>query len=234
MSEWERMDERPDCGRDAAAYVLGALEPHEVEPFRRHLRGCVVCRDEVAALGEVVAALPMAAPQLAVDPALRQRVMADVRTARRAIAQESAATSRTPLRASPWRAAVLAAAAAVAGLAIAAGVGAFSSGTQVRVVRATVTLPSASALVRVQGGRGELIIRRMPAAPAGKIYEVWLKGPGAQPAPTSALFDVTSAGSAAVDVPGHLRGVREILVTPEPRGGSVRPTHAPVIIARLA
>ena len=72
MSEFERRDERPDCGHDAAAYVLGALEPHEVEPFRRHLRGCVVCRDEVAALGEVVAALPMAAPQLAVDPALRQ------------------------------------------------------------------------------------------------------------------------------------------------------------------
>ena len=95
-------------------------------------------------------------------------------------------------------------------------------------------LPLRQRVVRVQGGRGELIIRRMPAAPAGKIYEVWLKGPGAQPAPTSALFDVTSAGSAAVDVPGHLRGVREILVTPEPRGGSVRPTHAPVIIARLA
>ena len=46
--------------------------------------------------------------------------------------------------------------------------------------------------------------------------------------------DSVIAFSAAVDVPGHLRGVREILVTPEPRGGSVRPTHAPVIIARLA
>jgi hypothetical protein len=34
-------------------------------------------------------------------------------------------------------------------------------------------------------------------------------------------------------VPGDLKGVSEVLVTPEPLGGSSVPTHAPVIIAQI-
>ena len=45
----EAMPGKHDCGADAAAYVLGALEPEEAEAFSRHLATCVVCRDEVAA-----------------------------------------------------------------------------------------------------------------------------------------------------------------------------------------
>jgi Anti-sigma-K factor rskA/Putative zinc-finger len=45
MSEREPMSETPECGGDAAAYVLGALEPHEVEAFRAHMQECAVCRD---------------------------------------------------------------------------------------------------------------------------------------------------------------------------------------------
>jgi hypothetical protein len=33
------------CGEDAAAYVLGALEPAEVEAFRRHMVDCGACRE---------------------------------------------------------------------------------------------------------------------------------------------------------------------------------------------
>ena len=39
---------------DAAAYVLGSLEPSEDEAFRRHLAGCVLCRDEVAAFARTL------------------------------------------------------------------------------------------------------------------------------------------------------------------------------------
>ena len=68
-----------DCGNDAAAYVLGALEPEELEAFRRHLASCVVCRDEVAAFSQVADALPMAAPQYATPRALRRRLLRDLR-----------------------------------------------------------------------------------------------------------------------------------------------------------
>jgi hypothetical protein len=54
------------------------------------------------------------------------------------------------------------------------------------------------------------------------------------PAPTSALFGVTASGDGDVDVPGNLKGITEVLVTPEPAGGSQTPTHAPVIRAVLS
>ena len=43
MSSGAHMSENRDCGADAAAYVLGALEPAEAEAFRRHMTSCVVC-----------------------------------------------------------------------------------------------------------------------------------------------------------------------------------------------
>jgi anti-sigma factor RsiW len=52
-----------DCGNEAAAYALGALEPAEAKAFARHMESCAVCRDEVAAFALVVDALPLAAPQ---------------------------------------------------------------------------------------------------------------------------------------------------------------------------
>jgi anti-sigma-K factor RskA len=222
-----------ECGHDAGAYVLGALDLDEVEAFRRHLKGCIVCRDEVAALGSVVESLPMAAPQLAVNRALRRRVIADVRAARRANARERGRSlAWRPVR--PRRA--LAAAALVAAVAgVVVGLQASSTGSShVRVISASVAPLRASAVVQVEGRRAQLIVRRMPAPPAGDIYEVWLKRATGAPIATRALFGVTSAGAADVGVPGDVRGVREVLVTPERLGGSPRPTHVPVIIARIA
>jgi hypothetical protein len=68
----------------------------------------------------------------------------------------------------------------------------------------------------------------MPQPPPGKIYEIWLSR-GAAPQPTDALFGVTRHGRGAVAVPGSLRGVKEVLVTSEPLGGSTHPTSAPLI-----
>ena len=234
-----------DCGHDAGAYVLDVLEPEETARFRRHLDACAICRDEVQRLREVVERLPLAAPQLAVPRSLRRRVLRGLRD----VGSHGAGGHRAGRRS--WRDAVSGApfarfagaapAGALLGIALLAA-GATYAGVKLtegsaaheRVVRAHVTAPAASAVVRVHAGRAELIVRGMPAAPAGKVYEVWLARAGRAPAATSALFDVAADGSAAVDVPGDVRGVNEVLVTPERRGGSARPTHAPVISARLA
>jgi hypothetical protein len=87
--------------------------------------------------------------------------------------------------------------------------------------------------VRVTNGRAELIVERLPPPPAGHVYEVWLQHGSAAPTPTPTLFSVTRAGAADVGVAGSLRDVSHVLVTPEPAGGSLVPTHAPVIVARL-
>ena len=81
------------------------------------------------------------------------------------------------------------------------------------------------------GDHAELVVttsrRRRPA----HIYEVWLaRGTDAR-LPTTALFSVTRSGCGDVDVPGSMRGVTGVMVTPEPAGGSQVPTHVPVIRA---
>jgi hypothetical protein len=52
---------------------------------------------------------------------------------------------------------------------------------------------------------------------------VWLDRGGKTPEPTDALFSTRSDGSASVDVPS-LEGVRRVMVTDEPNGGSRTPT----------
>jgi hypothetical protein len=219
------------CDADAAAYVLRALTTEESEAFRRHLSTCVVCRDEVASLKTVGDALALAAPQLAAPRRLRQRVLADVHKDPKA-ARTTSGTRRSRALFAPSAAAV-GGALALAGVIVAVIVLASGESGGSRAIRARVAAP-ATAVVRVVSGHAELIVHHMPPPPDGKIYEVWLERDGRNPTPTSALFDVTSAGAGAVDIPGDLRGVREVLVTPERRGGSLTPTHSPVIVARLS
>jgi hypothetical protein len=62
---------------------------------------------------------------------------------------------------------------------------------------------------------------------------VWLSHGPHDARPTNALFGVTGSGSGAVGVPESLHGVREVMVTSEPSGGSSHPTTAPLIRVAL-
>jgi hypothetical protein len=97
-------------------------------------------------------------------------------------------------------------------------------------------LPSrASASLSVGGGHAQLNIADMPQVAQGRVYEVWIKRSASGRAlPTDALFTVNAAGAASVGVPGGVSGVREILVTSEPLGGSRVPTLPALIVARVS
>ena len=246
------------CGGNAAPYVLGALTGEEAEAFRRHVESCAVCREEVAALQVVAAALPAAAPQVDAPPELKRRVMASVYEDARRREGEHAATTTAPVGAGDastsrgggasrargaeslggwlrWRPsfALAGLAAAVIALAIVALVSGGGGTSSTRVIRAQVLVAHASASLSVSDGHAQLDIAGMPQAGPGRVYEVWRKGSGA-PQPTDALFTVSrSGGQATVSVPGGVRGVREVLVTSEPEGGSQAPTRSPVIVARV-
>jgi Anti-sigma-K factor rskA len=103
-----------------------------------------------------------------------------------------------------------------------------SSTADARGARAT------RASLRRVGTRTELIVSHMPQPPIGEAYEVWLDRAGEPAQPTDALFTVTSSGDGAVEVPGVLRGVREVMVTSEPLGGSSAPTSTAVLRLRVA
>jgi hypothetical protein len=215
---------------DPAAYLLGAMDDAEAAEFRRHLEACASCQEEVESLRGVVDVLPLAATQLDAPRSLRRRVLTEVRAAAR---EDRHARTNTLGRRVTWRPAV-----AGAGVLMAAGAAALaivlSTNTPgSRLIRATVAWRSAHVVLKVSGGRGQLLARGMPAPPSGKVYEVWVKHGSANPNPTDALFDVTRSGQATVSVPGSLSGQVTVMVTAEPRGGSLVPTSAPVVVAKL-
>jgi anti-sigma-K factor RskA len=230
-------NDHESCGQNAAPYVLGALTDAEHEVFVAHLQSCTVCREEVAALQVVADALPSAVPQLSAPAEIRHRVMATVQAdaGLRAGAGSQAPSRRGESRWGPWRLAVsgVAAAAVVALLAVLAAGGFSGGGGGEEVIRAQVPVAGASASLRISSGHGELTIARLPQSPKGHVYEVWVKRAGL-PQPTDALFTVDGAGDATVVVPGSLAGVKVVMVTAEPLGGSRLPTGPPVITATIA
>ena len=238
MSTTEPNQPARHCGDDVAAYALGALEPGEVDTFRRHLEQCAVCRDELAAFEQIVRELPLAAEQYRAPKTLRSSVLQALED--EPTLSAGAKRRRTRPRAN-WVLAIprpaLALASLVLVLAIAFGayeLGSGSSGSNAtKVFNAQVSGSRGTAQVRVTGGRGELVVHNFAPPPGGKIYEVWVVRPHRAPQPTTALFSVTAKGDGAVDVPGSLHGVNQVLVTPEPAGGSQVPTHTPVIAAKL-
>jgi anti-sigma-K factor RskA len=215
-----------ECGENAAAYVLGALEPAEAEAFREHIAGCAACRDEVAAFEQVTESLPAEVGRPEVPRDLRRRVMREVRAtpksapARAGSERAFRAPTRFPLA---WGGALAAGVVAVVVAIVLVGSG--SSGT--RTVQASV----GSAQLHIAGGRGDLIVHRLPSLPAGRIYEMWVQRGSAAPTPTGTLFSTRADGSANLGVPGSLDGVSRVMVTQEPAGGTLAPTSAPLIVA---
>jgi anti-sigma-K factor RskA len=231
-------EDRQLCGDNAAPYVLGALEQHEHEEFRRHLESCAVCREEVAALEVVTGALPAAVEQRSAPAELKQRVMASVHEDLRGEQAVEAATgrSRSSRRSAPaWLSRRMLAPGALAAAAIVLAVVALVSGggsPATRVFHAQAPA-GADVSLRVSDGHGQLEISGMPQTPPQRIYEVWIKR-SAGPEPTDALFTVTSRGDATVGVPGSLKGATAVMVTAEPLGGTKVPTSTPVIVANLS
>jgi anti-sigma-K factor RskA len=176
-----------------------------------------VCRDEVASLAPVIDALPASAPARPVRPAFRRRMLRAVRAEPKREVRRLSVSPRTG-----WLALGLAAAAAVI-------VQLGSPGSPERVIHATV----GQAELRVAGSHGELIVDRLPSLPSDRTYELWRVSRRGHAVP-STLFGVTPRGTADLGVPGDLHGITRLLVTVEPRGGSLAPTTRAVIQLPLA
>ena len=230
-----------DCPHtpDAAAYVLGALADDELERYRVHIEGCAQCRAEVAELQPVVDELPAGVPPATAPAELHERILATVRAEASLLraAGEGAdhAPPRTPrVRRSGAIGGALALAAAIAvalALVLTTGSG---GGERVFHARISASVPGARATLRQRDGHATLAVSQMPPPGRGRVYEVWLARGGNDVQPTNALFDVTATGAGATEVPSNLHGIREVLVSSEPQGGSVRPTRTPLIRIALS
>jgi anti-sigma-K factor RskA len=238
------MSTHDDMAASVGAYVLGALPPEELEGFRAHLADCAECRRAVEELGVAADALPIGVQQVAPPPALKGRIMAVVEAEAELLAAAGAGADRPPApapvptarreRRRAWWARPGFALAAVVLLLAGGAVGILAGGEETRTVVAQTATPGSQATLELTGSDGTLVVRDMPPPPEGRIYQVWLKRPGADPEPTDALWTVNAEGDAEVAVPGSLDGVEAVLVTDEPMGGSQAPTRTPVITASPA
>jgi anti-sigma factor RsiW len=240
-------------GDDAAAYALGALDAKELAVFQRHLETCIVCREEVQSHQQLTDVLGMAVAQYPAPKALRQRVMADVRAdAARHLAARDFSQTRAPagrwvggLRlgggmtraVGPARRGTLIGSAVAVVLVLVVVLFGITASNSKRATTAGAHVFAASvgsAQVLVSAGHGVLIVKNLQQLPVTNTYEVWEKRATGAPQPTSVLFNTSSTGASAVNVPGSLQGVKEILVTKEAAGGSAKPTTKPVVVARIS
>lgn len=238
---------RATCPRidDAGSYVLRAMPDGEWELYAAHIANCRICTEKVAELGFVSDALLNAVPQLTAPPEIRDRVMSVVRAESELLRAagplaDRPVPQREPRRFSllalrPWPATVLAA--SLLALGIGGGALLVNGGGDdpaARTIACASAPGGATCQMRVAGDSAKLIVAGMKAPPQGRIYQVWLdRDNGTAPEPTEALFSVRK-GRASVDVPGDLSGVKQVLVTDEPLGGSEVPTRQPIIAARIA
>lgn len=241
------MSERDEQLRDdAAAWVLGSLDDAEAAVFERLLETSPEARTEVDELREAADVLPYAVGSISPPPELRDRIMSIVESEAEVLHAVGASADRPAgrRRATGWRAwlrpvpiAATACALVLAGLVAGLLIGGGESAST-RTVAAQVTgteAQGADARLEIEGDRAELVVDGMDAPGAGHVYQVWYLHDGAtEPVPAGALFDVDHAGHGAAALPGGVDGVKTVMVSVEPAGGSEKPTTQPVIAANLS
>ncbi|MET7959637.1 anti-sigma factor [Micromonospora zamorensis] len=226
----------------AGAYALNAVDELEAAAFERHLADCEPCRLEVAELRETAARLADETVVEATPPGLRERTLAQVA---RTPQLRSGAGGASPRRqAGRWRQLTVAAAAAIL---VAGGASAVtwtvsndrvsdeqSSSAQARQIAAVLDAPDAQVFERSlePGGaatvvvsrdrdRGVVLLRDLPEAGPGRIYELWLIR-GSQPRKVGQL---AVGARASTTVIGPVAEAGTFGVSNEPEGGSAAPTR---------
>ncbi|HEY4780099.1 MAG TPA: anti-sigma factor [Solirubrobacterales bacterium] len=224
---------------DAAAYMLGALEPDEVAELERHVEGCERCREQIRWLTPAVNALPESVERFEPPRELRSRVMAEVRADVRRAEAERAAEGGLWQRAGAWLrglgsgpmgkrpvagfAAAILVVVAVGGFAIAGGIGGEGSTSTV------VSEPSSGVTATVvrKNDSGTLHLADVHELPTDRVLEAWVRRDG-KIEPVRALFVPDSKGDASTRL-GDMHGVDTVMVTTEPPGGSQAPTSTPIV-----
>jgi anti-sigma-K factor RskA len=211
---------------ELAAYLLGALEPGEAAELERHLAGCEACRTELEWLRPAVQLLPESAPRVEAPPELRGRLVEQVRSE-----AESTPTLSHKRRWSigGWDLRPLAGLASlalvVAAVAYTIGSGDSGGGNTTTVVAGHS--PGVVAKMVRDGSSGTLHLTNLHQLPPDKVLQAWVQR-GKRVVSAKALFVPNRDGTASATI-DDMEGVNIVMVTAEPRGGSVQPTGAPIV-----
>ncbi|HEV3252906.1 MAG TPA: anti-sigma factor [Candidatus Acidoferrales bacterium] len=258
------MNGHPTRPEDFDLHALGALDAEEAQAFDAHLAACPECaRKAVEARGRM-ALLSLAAPLQSPSPAVKQRLMRQIR--------EDAPASRLSQEASSasgrwWAFGWATAAAALAAITIFLWIGnnrmrmeleALREATRQEQIeiersRALVALlsapdrvdvslapsaeaPGAQARVLYSASEGLVFsAENLPAAPEGKTYQLWLVPTSGNPI-SAGVFHPNAAGKVSILLPPLPPGVaaKAFAVTVEPAGGVPQPTGPKVLIGGVS
>jgi anti-sigma-K factor RskA len=225
-----------------AGYALDALDADERATYEAHLSGCESCQQELASFWQTTEALAVAASGPAPSPALRERILADVRV--------EPPQNVVPLESRRHRLApALGAVAAVAAV-VALGVGLWGANVSSKLddTRSALERSEATAAVLadpgaqsigLQAGEGRLVVGAdgravlvvdgLDPAPTGKTYEMWIvPGGNIEEANSAGLFPGRD-GTEIVAIDGTVQAGDLVAVTVEPSGGVDSPTTAPIV-----
>jgi anti-sigma-K factor RskA len=227
----------------SGAYAVDALDDLERARFERHLDVCEDCRTEVASLREA-ATLIAEETALAPPPALRDRVLAEIATVRPLPPRPAdvPAPAPAPTRRRRW-VALTAAAAVVAVLGVGAAVwepwrddtsqGPTAAELVINAPDAaseTLTFPTGARAKLVRSAsmhKALLVTSAMPAAPQGKVYQLWYAVPG-QGMVSAGLMPAKADQTVLLD--GDAAEATAAGITVEPAGGSPQPTSDPIAL----
>lgn len=216
---------------DLAAYMLGALEGDEAAALERHLESCERCQQEMRWLEPALHSLPESVQRQEPPKRLRQSLMAEVRA-------DARGERRSP-EPSRWRGLFAARGMRVAtGFAVVALVAAAVVGYEVGQGGSDSPGGGASTVVSRQpdgitvkmvseGDGGKLHLSGVGELPPDKVLEAWVEREGKVEA-VPALFVPDRNGQAETTIE-DMTGVKTVMVTKEPSGGSETPTGEPIV-----
>jgi anti-sigma factor RsiW len=215
----------------AGAYVLGAMPEDERHDYEAHVARCPLCREEVEQLRPAAEAIPMASPPLRPPAELKTRIMAEVEREAALLASTGPEADRPPARPrrrwpllGGWQLAP--AAAALLAVGVLAGFVIAGLADEARTYQASIEqIQGARAELRVQDGEAVLVAEGLPEPPGA--YQVWLMRPGSDRPQPSVRF-LPRDGSATAAVPGA-EDADAVLVTREPKRGSIVPSEQPFL-----
>jgi anti-sigma-K factor RskA len=231
-----------------AAYLLHAVDEHELQVFEEHLVGCPDCERELAELAPTVEALGASVP--AAPPGhLRAAVLRQVGEERRDRqpadpAERSDRTDPTDelgarrAQRSSRRLVLLAGAAAAVAVIMAMFFGPFRGDAPMTPAMIAAAADAERYEVRIGDATATIIVSReldraaietsdMAPAPDGQDYQLWFAQADGTMTPAGLMPDTEDPAMVLPDELGDAVGVG---ITMEPEGGSPQPTSEPMVI----